>query len=131
MATASERMVVIADHSKRVAVLGTFPLPVEVVRFGVTATRNMIEVLAADVGCRGKVELRLKDDGQPFMTDSGNLIVDCAFGRIDGPEALNEALKMIPGVVENGLFLGLADVAIVAGPGGLAVFERAGDTQTG
>ena len=131
VATVSDRMVVIADHSKRVAVLGTLPLPVEVVRFGVAATRNMIAVLAADAGCRGKVELRLKDDGQPFMTDSGNFIIDCAFGRIDEPEALDEVLKMIPGVVENGLFLGLADAAIVAGPGGVVVFERDSDAQTG
>jgi ribose 5-phosphate isomerase A len=131
VATASDRMVVIADHSKRVAVLGSSPLPVEVVRFGVAATRNMIDVLAADAGCEGNVALRLRDDGQPFVTDSGNFIVDCAFGRIDEPEALDDALKMVPGVVENGLFLGLADAAIVAGPDGVVVFERDSDAQTG
>ena len=58
------------------------------------------------------------------MTDSGNYILDCAFGRIDDPEALDEALKLVPGVVENGLFLGIADVAIIAGPDGVAVIER-------
>ena len=63
-------------------------------------------------------------DGQPFVTDSGNLILDCAFGRIDDPEALDEALKLIPGVVENGLFLGIADAAIVAGPDGVVMLER-------
>jgi ribose 5-phosphate isomerase A len=131
VATASDRMVVIADHTKRVAALGASPLPVEAVPFGIASTRNMVEVLAADVGCRGEVKLRLAAGGQPFATDSGNWIIDCAFGRIDEPEALDEALKMIPGVVENGLFLGLADVVIVAGPGGIVVLERDNDTQAG
>jgi ribose 5-phosphate isomerase A len=131
VATASERMVVIADHVKRVSTLGASPLPVEAVRFGIASTRNMIEVLAADAGCRGEIKVRLRDDGQPFVTDSGNFIVDCAFGRIDDPEALDEALKLIPGVVENGLFLGLADAAIVAGPDGVVVLERDSDPQTG
>jgi ribose 5-phosphate isomerase A len=124
VATASGRMVVIADASKQVDTLGRFPLPVEIVRFGFGATRNMIEVLAADAGCRGEIKQRMRPDGQPFVTDSGNFILDCAFGRIEEPEALDEALKLIPGVVENGLFLGIADAAIVAGPDGVAVLER-------
>jgi ribose 5-phosphate isomerase A len=124
VATASGRMVVIADASKRVAKLGRFPLPVEVVRFGLGATRNMIEVLAADAGCTGDIRQRMRPDGQPFVTDSGHFILDCAFGRIEDPEALDEALKLIPGVVENGLFLGIADAAIVAGPGGVVMLER-------
>jgi ribose 5-phosphate isomerase A len=123
VATASERMVVIADSSKRVPVLGAYPLPVEVVRFGVTATRNMIEQLAADAGCTGHIRLRMGADGQPYVTDGGNYIFDCAFGRIEEPDALDEALKLIPGVVENGLFLGIADVAIIAGPGGVEIIE--------
>jgi ribose 5-phosphate isomerase A len=123
VATASERMVVIADASKRVEALGAFPLPVEVVRFGLSATRNMIEMLAADAGCRGDIKLRLGFDRQPFVTDGGNYIFDCAFGRIDDPEALDEALKFIPGVVENGLFLGIADAAVIAGPDGVIVLE--------
>ena len=125
VATASDRMVVIADASKKVDTLGAFPLPVEVVQFGVTATRNMIEMLAADSGCQGEIKLRLKADGQPFVTDGGNFIFDCSFGRIEDPEALDEALKFIPGVVENGLFLGIADVAIVGGPSGIEVIEAA------
>jgi ribose 5-phosphate isomerase A len=116
-------MVVIADASKKVATLGAFPLPVEVVRFGVTATRNMIEMLAADAGCEGEIKLRLGRDNQPFVTDGNNYIFDCAFGRIEDPESLDEALKFIPGVVENGLFLGLADAAVVAGPDGVEVTE--------
>jgi len=123
VATASDRMIVIADAQKRVDKLGRFPLPVEVVRFGITATRNMIEMLAGDSGCHGEITLRLKPDGTPFVTDGGNLIFDCAFGQIDDPESLDEALKFIPGVVENGLFLGIADAAIIGGPEGVSVIE--------
>jgi ribose 5-phosphate isomerase A len=124
VATASERMVVIADHSKRVGTLGKFPLPVEVVSFGLTATRHMVAVLAAEAGCEGDIVLRLDKDGRPLLTDGGNLILDCAFGRIEDPEALDEALKLVPGVVENGLFLGIADAAIIAGPGGIVTLDR-------
>lgn len=123
VATASDRMVVIADASKRVPRLGRFPLPIEVVRFGVTATRAMVEALAEDLGCHGEITVRLAADGKPFVTDSGNFILDCAFGSIGDPEALDETLKYIPGVVENGLFLGLADAAILAGPDGVIVLE--------
>jgi ribose 5-phosphate isomerase A len=120
VATASGRMIVIADASKRVATLGAFPLPIEVVRFGLTATRNMIIALAADAGCEGEIKLRLGTDKKPFLSDSGNYILDCAFGRIEQPEDLDEALKLIPGVVENGMFLGIADLAIVGGPDGIS-----------
>ena len=123
VATASDRMIIIADVSKKVQMLGAFPLPIEVVRFGVTATRNMIEMLAADAGCVGEIKLRLGRDNQPFVTDGNNYIFDCAFGRIEDPESLDEALKFIPGVVENGLFLGIADAAVIAGPEGVAVLE--------
>jgi ribose 5-phosphate isomerase A len=126
VATASERVVVIADASKRVETLGAFPLPVEVVRFGLSATRNLIEMLAGDAGCRGHIRVRTGQDGQPFVTDGGNYILDCAFGRIERAELLDEALKAIPGVVENGLFLGIADIGFIAGPGG--VEELAAET---
>jgi len=124
IATASERMVVIADASKRVATLGAFPLPVEVVRFGLAATRNLLSALASEAGCTGEVILRAAADGAPFVTDNGNFILDCHFGRIDNPEALDAALKRVPGVVENGLFLGIADVALIGGPDGVAVITR-------
>ena len=130
VATASDRMIVVADVSKRVEQLGAFPLPVEVARFGVTATRNMIEMLAADSGCQGEIKLRLGRDNQPFVTDGGNYIFDCSFGRIDDPESLDEALKFIPGVIENGLFLGMADLAVVAGPEGVVVLEPQDDRHT-
>jgi ribose 5-phosphate isomerase A len=123
VATASDRMLVIADETKLVDALGTFPLPVEVVTFGLNATRNMIEMLAADAGCQGEITLRVKPDGSIFKTDGGNVIFDCHFGRIDDPESLDEALKFIPGVVENGLFLGIADAAVVGGRDGITVLS--------
>jgi len=80
--------------------------------------------VAADAGCSGEIRLRLGGDGEPFVTDSGNVLFDCMFGRIDNPEALDLALKSVPGVVENGLFLGIADAAIIAGADGVSVIER-------
>ncbi len=121
VATASGRMVVIADVSKKVETLGAFPLPLEVVPFGLTATRNMITALAADAGCEGEIGVRMLSGGKPFLTDSGNLILDCHFGRIEEPEELDEALKLIPGVVENGLFIGIADLAVIAGASGITL----------
>ena len=126
VATASDRMVVIADESKLSETLGSHPLPVEVVRFGLRATTRLIEALAAEAGCEGEVRLRPGQGDLPFITDQGNLIVDCAFHTIPEPEVLAFALKRVPGVVEHGLFLGLADVAIVAGSGGVQVIRRAG-----
>jgi len=121
VATASASMIVIADASKQVATLGAFPLPLEVVPFGLAATRNMITALAADAGCEGELRLRTLTDGKPFITDNGNFILDCHFGSIDAPEELDEALKLVPGVVENGLFIGIADLAIIAGSDGITV----------
>jgi ribose 5-phosphate isomerase A len=123
VAVASERLVIIADSTKRVEVLGRFPLPVEVVPFGLTATKQMIIQLAGDCGCEGEVKLRTAKDGSTFVTDNGNHILDCSFGAIDDPEALDDALKLIPGVVESGLFLGIADVGIIAGPMGVEVLS--------
>jgi ribose 5-phosphate isomerase A len=126
VATASDRMVVIADESKLVGSLGIFPLPVEVVRFGLLATMRLIEAIAAETGCHGAITLRPGPGDAPFVTDQGNLILDCAFGTIPEPEVLAFSLKRVPGVVEHGLFLGLADLAIVAGKGGVRALRRAG-----
>lgn len=123
VAAASDRMVVVADASKRVATLGAFPLPVEVVPFGLTATRNLIEAMAAEAGCAGDIRLRLGTDGKPFVTDGSHLILDCAFGAIDEPELLADALALVPGVVEHGLFIGLADLALIGTPQGLVAIE--------
>ncbi|MGC2410362.1 MAG: ribose-5-phosphate isomerase RpiA [Methyloceanibacter sp.] len=125
VATASDQMVVIADDSKLVATLGKFPLPVEVVRFGFPATRRLVEAMAAEAGCEGEINLREGKNGELFLTDQNNLILDCAFGRIPEPEVLAFALKRVPGVVEHGLFLGVADLAIIAGEEGIRVL-RAG-----
>ena len=126
VATASDRMVVIADGSKVVPTLGAYPLPVEVVRFGLLATMRLIEAIAVETGCRGVIKLRPGNGDAPFVTEQGNLIVDCAFGAIPEPEVLAFGLKRIPGVVEHGLFLGIADLAIVAGSGGVNLLRRAG-----
>jgi ribose 5-phosphate isomerase A len=126
VATASDQMVVIADESKVVKTLGTFPLPVEVVRFGLLATMRLVEAIAVEAGCHGEIRLRPGIGDAPFVTDQGNLILDCAFGAIIEPEVLAFALKRVPGVVEHGLFLGLADLAIVAGGGGVKLLRRPG-----
>ena len=126
VAMASERFVVIADHTKRVDRLGRFPLPVEVVEFGLRSTLSLIEALARDAGCSGPITQR-QVNGTAFRTDSGHLVLDCAFQAIPDPEALASALEMIPGVVEHGLFLGVCDRAIIAGPGGIEVLEA--DTE--
>jgi len=123
VACASDRMVVIADASKKVTKLGRYPLPVEVVRFGLESTRRHIAGVAGDLGLDGSIELRRGADGAPFVTDTGNLLLDCAFREIDDPEALADGLRVIPGVVEHGLFLGLADMAILAGPDGVEVLR--------
>jgi len=121
VATASDQMVVIADDSKLVPMLGKFPLPVEVVRFGLAATRRLMEAMAEQAGCEGEIRLRRTASGEPFVTDQGNHILDCHFGSIPEPEVLSFALKRVPGVVEHGLFLGVADLAIVAGENGVQV----------
>ena len=127
VATASGRMVVIADDSKLVQQLGAFPLPIEVVEFGLASTRTMIEVMAHEADLDGTISLRQGTDGEPFRTDTGNLILDCAFGAIPDPDLFAELLAAVPGVVEHGLFLGIADLAIIAGDDGVAVLEAAPD----
>lgn len=125
VATASDRMTVIADVSKQVVSLGKFPLPVEVVPFGVTATRNMIAAMVREIGYDGSIGLRSSKDGKPFVTDNGNFIIDCQFGHIDEPLDLAAALRIIPGVVEHGLFIGLCDQALIGGPDGVEVLTAA------
>ncbi len=126
VATASERMVVIADDSKLSKTLGSHPLPIEVVRFGLNPTMLLIQALAAEAGCEGEIRLRPGEGDRPFVTDQGNLIVDCVFPKIAEPEVLAFALTRVPGVVEHGLFLGLCDMAIVAGARGVKVYQHPG-----
>ncbi len=119
VASASKRMVVIADSKKLVARLGAFPLPIEVVPFGLAATRRHIERAFGELGLAGPI--RLRGGSSPFVTDGGHYILDCSLGSIAEPEQLGRILSPIPGVVEHGLFIGLARGAIIAGADGVEV----------
>ncbi len=124
VAAASARMIVIADESKWVALLGAFPLPVEVVPFGLAATRRAVENAAAESGAPGPLTLRRTGDGHAFVTEGGHLVLDAALTRIIDPQALAARLAEIPGVVEHGLFIGLAQAAVIAGADGVRIVER-------
>ncbi|MEJ0093733.1 MAG: ribose-5-phosphate isomerase RpiA [Methylocella sp.] len=124
VAMASHRMVVIADASKFVATLGKFPLPVEVNLFGLEATRRMILASGKACGCPGEVRLRKTPAGDAFISDNGHYIVDCFFNAIPDPEQLALRLCAIPGVVEHGLFIGVARAVISASTQGVEVFGR-------
>ena len=120
VAAASTRMVVIADESKRVTKLGVFPLPVEIVPFGWRTTHTKVSDTSVLNGCKGLVTLRGSQDA-PFVTDNGNYILDCAFGEINDPEQVARQLSLIPGVVEHGLFIGVAHAAVIAGANGIEI----------
>jgi ribose 5-phosphate isomerase A len=122
VAAASARMIVIVDESKCVPVLGHFPLPIEVVPFGLEATKRAIEAAATAAGCPGPAVLRVRE-GHPFVTDGGHFILDASLSRIPDPVALAAALAAIPGVVEHGLFIGLVGSAIIAGAEGVRVID--------
>jgi ribose 5-phosphate isomerase A len=114
VANSSKRMIVVADGSKLVERLGRFPLPVEVTEFGHVVTARGLAECVGDLGYpRAPITLRTKD-GAPYKTDGGNVIYDCAFGSIRNPAALATALKAITGVVEHGLFIGLASTLVIA-----------------
>lgn len=117
LAAASDKFIVIVDESKLVGTLGAFPLPVEIVPFGSRLTLNRLTALG------GQPVLR-EQDGQRFVTDNGNWIADCRFGKIAEPERLSVEINRIPGVVDNGLFTGMASV-VVAGKtdGGLTILR--------
>ena len=124
VAAASDRMIVIADDSKWVDTLGRFPLPIEVIPFGLGATRRAIENAFVACGVAGQLVVRKAKDGHVFVTDGGHWIVDAHLGRITDAPRLAGLLNSIPGVVEHGLFIGLASTAILAGPQGIRVVER-------
>ena len=107
VASASRKLVIIADSTKQVATLGKFPVPVEVIKFAETLVTKKIAALGAAVTVRGA------PSGKPFLTDEGNHILDCEFGRISDAPGLARALESMPGVVEHGLFIGMAAVALI------------------
>jgi len=108
VASATKQLVIVADESKQVQMLGKFPLPVEVIRFAQALVAKRIRALGADV------QLRTVADGKPFVTDENNHILDCRFGQIPDPDKLARKLSDMPGVVEHGLFIGMASVALFA-----------------
>lgn len=118
VAAASGRMIVIADASKKVSTLGAFPLPIEINGFGMMATYLAVRDAAKAMGLEGEIVLR-KRNGGPFITDSGHLLLDASFGHIPNPEALSTVLLAIPGVVEHGLFIGLASTVLMASESGV------------
>jgi ribose 5-phosphate isomerase A len=124
VAAASDRMIVIADDSKWVEVLGRFPLPIEVIPFGLAATQRAIGKAFAESGVSGQMVVRKGKNGHAFVTDGGHWIVDAHLGRIPDAPRLAGLLNPIPGVVEHGLFIGLAGMAILAGSQGIRVVER-------
>ncbi len=120
VAAASTRMVVIADDSKRVTKLGAFPLPVEIVPFGWRTTLSKVSDTARINGCKGPVTIR-GSEKDPFVTDNGNYILDCAFGEIDDPEQVATQLSLLPGIVEHGLFIGMTHAAVIASANGVEI----------
>ena len=124
VAAASDAMIVIADESKWVDALGRFPLPIEIIPFGLKATQRAIARAFAESGVSGQMLLRKGKDGHVFVTDGGHWIVDAHLGRITDAPRLAALLNAISGVVEHGLFIGLASTVILAGPQGIRIVER-------
>jgi ribose 5-phosphate isomerase A len=118
IASVSRRFVVIADAAKEVKRLGKFPLPVEVIPFAQSLIKPKLEALGA------KVSLRRYAYGNPYITDEGHHILDCSFGEIPDPPALADALRRIPGIVEHGLFIGMAELALIGKDGGVKQLRR-------
>jgi ribose 5-phosphate isomerase A len=108
VASATKQLVIVVDESKQVKTLGKFPLPVEVIKFAQALVAKRIRALGAEV------QVRMGADGKPFLTDENNHILDCRFGEIRDVERLARELSDMPGVVEHGLFIGMANVVLVA-----------------
>jgi ribose 5-phosphate isomerase A len=123
VASSSKYMVVIADKSKQVDKLGKFPLPVEVLPFGVKATAWKIERALHFLKLKGKMTLRVRDK-KPYRTDGGHCIIDISLGSIPEPERLDSVLNSIPGVVDTGLFCGICGIIFMGTDKGVEKFER-------
>ena len=118
VASAAKRFVCVVDESKMVAKLGRFPLPVEVIKMALP----LVERRLSELGLNPKLRM-LKDGSGPLLTDEQNYILDCACGEIDEPEVTAAEIRSIVGVVEHGLFLGMASVALVAGDSGVTEYR--------
>ncbi|MEM9044460.1 MAG: ribose-5-phosphate isomerase RpiA [Pseudomonadota bacterium] len=118
VASAAERMIVISDASKEVATLGAFPLSVEIVRFGWQSTERLIADLLLEADVDGRQIVRRMADGAPYVTDEGHFIFDLHLHRIGDPAGLDRALNGLTGVVDTGLFCGIASDVIVGEPDG-------------
>ena len=123
VASSSRHVLIIADASKKVKTLGAFPLPIEVVPFGIKATGWKIERAFKIVGVSGKMVLRVSN-GKPFVTDGGHAIIDCALGKIPDAPRLAGLISTIPGVVDHGLFIGLAGIALIGTDKGVKTFKK-------
>ena len=115
VASAAKSFIVVADSTKLVEVLGKFPLPVEVVKMALPVVQPRLAALGLNPKLR-----QAKSGAGPYLTDEGNYILDCACGRIDDPQKMAAAIRAIVGVVEHGLFLGMATLALVAGENGVS-----------
>ncbi len=120
VAVASARMIVVADERKLVQHLGKFPVAIEIIRFGWQSTAHRLQQLGA------RTTLRIKQ-GQTYITDDGNYILDCAFGTIESPATLQQQLDAVVGVVEHGLFVGIATQAVLAGAAGVELLSKDND----
>jgi ribose 5-phosphate isomerase A len=118
IASATRQLVIVVDASKRVPVLGRFPLPVEVIKFAEALVQKKIEALGA------KVTVRREGDGKPYLTDENNHILDCRFERIPDADGLARQLSDMPGVVEHGLFINMASVVLVADGSEIVELQR-------
>jgi ribose 5-phosphate isomerase A len=118
VASATKQLVIVADESKQVSVLGKFPLPVEVIKFAQALVAKEIAALGA------QVSVRTGADGKPFVTDEHNHILDCRFGQIPDADGLAQKLSDMPGVVEHGLFIGMASVVLFARGDGIVELRR-------
>jgi ribose 5-phosphate isomerase A len=124
VAAASAQMIVIADESKWVSMLGRFPLPIEIAPFGAASIRRAVQAASAEAGCPGPAELRKDGSGHVFVSDGGHWLLDARLQRIADPPELAARLSAVPGVMEHGLFIGMAQTAIVAGSDGVRLVER-------
>jgi ribose 5-phosphate isomerase A len=118
VASVTKQLVIVVDATKRVQVLGRFPLPVEVIKFAQGVVEKKIRALGAEV------ELRRAADGKPYLTDENNHILDCRFGQIPDADGLAQQLSDMPGIVEHGLFIGMANVVLVANGGEIVELRR-------